>query len=131
MKSLLYLNLVLWTVCGLAGCKENAPETPPDQSKAKVSAPNLPDPNAASMPDDISPPDHTIMTIIGKVVYKNLEGGFFAIEAEDGRKYNPMGLPQDFQKDGLRVKVKARPRPDAMSTQMYGVIIEIVNITAQ
>ena len=61
-------------------------------------------------------------------MYKNLAGGFFAIDGVDGRKYNPINLPESFRKDGLRVKITARLRMDAMSIHMYGAIIEIVDI---
>lgn len=134
MKSMIYVTLMFFAIACLSGCRESTPETPPDQSRAEstVSNPNVPDPKATPIPDGLAIPDHSsIMTIVGKVVHKNLEGGFFAIDGEDGKKYNPIGLPQDFQKDGLKVKVKARLMPDAMSIHMYGAIIQVLDITAQ
>ncbi len=65
----------------------------------------------------------------GTVVHKTLEGGFFAIEADDGRKFMPLGLPPEFAVDGLRVQVTARSRGDALGIQMYGTIIEIAEIS--
>ena len=62
------------------------------------------------------------------MVYKDLEGGFFAIVSDDNRKYNPINLPESFMQDGLKVKITARPRTDAMSIHMYGEIIEIIEI---
>ena len=69
--------------------------------------------------------------ITGTVVYKNIEGGFFAIDGDDGRKYDPISLPQNYRKHGLKVKVTARLKPDAVSFHMYGPIIEVVKITSQ
>ena len=70
-----------------------------------------------------------IFEIQGTVVHKNLEGGFYAIDGDDGRKYDPINLSEPFKKDGLKVKVTARPKSNAMSIRMYGEIIEIVEIT--
>lgn len=68
---------------------------------------------------------------MGNVTYKNIEGGFYAIDADDGGKYDPINLPESFKKDGLKVKVTARIKKEAMSFHMYGTIIEVVNIEAQ
>ena len=77
-----------------------------------------------------SPGERTMITFTGTVAHKRIEGGFFAIEAEDGAKYVPLDLPEDFAKDGLKVKVTGRPRPDLVSHHMYGTLIEIVDISA-
>jgi hypothetical protein len=69
--------------------------------------------------------------ITGIVTFKNIEGGFYAIDGDNGSKYDPMNLPGPFRKEGLRVKVTARRKTNAMSLHMYGTIIEIVNIAAQ
>ena len=69
--------------------------------------------------------------IVGNITYKNIEGGFFAIDGDDGSKYDPINLPESFRKDGLKVKVTARLKKDSMSIRMYGTIIEVVNIAAQ
>lgn len=69
-----------------------------------------------------------LIEIIGTVKHINLEGGFFAIETDDGNKYNPIALPTQFKKDGVKVKVVARLKGDIASIRMYGKIIEIVSI---
>ena len=48
------------------------------------------------------------------VVKKDLEGGFFAIESDDGRVYDPINLPDRFKKHGLRVNVTAKLRDDIL-----------------
>ena len=68
------------------------------------------------------------MEILGTVRFKDLEGGFYAIDADDGGKYDPMDLPEAFQRDGLRVRLKARPVTDMMSFRMYGQIIKVLTI---
>lgn len=116
----------------LVGCKgksdlaKDIPKAEPNVSEQNTAEPN-------ESPSSRSPtiPDSDTFEIQGTVVHKNIEGGFFAIDGDDGRKYDPINLPESFRKDGLKVKVTARLRRDAMSIHMYGAIIEVVDITAQ
>ena len=128
MKSLIYANLILWAVIMLTGCRDNSPVSSPGQRDAEPNVSNSVEPTPS---DTRAIPDADTITIIGMVVHKNLEGGFFAIDGDDGSKYNPIGLPEDFQKNGLKVKVVARLKTDAMSIHMYGSIIEIVDIAVR
>ena len=73
------------------------------------------------------PPD--VFSFAGAVAYKSLERGFFALDADDGRKFMPIYLAKEFAVDGLRVKVTARARNDVAGIQMYGTPIEIVAIS--
>jgi len=67
-------------------------------------------------------------TMTGTVTFVELEGGFYGIIGDDHEKYDPIHLPVDFQKDGLRVKFTARFRNDMASIHMWGKIIEIIRI---
>lgn len=66
----------------------------------------------------------------GTVRYSSVEGGFWYIEAGDGAKYDPYGIPEEFAKDGLRVHFVVRPQPDRMGFHMLGTIVELVEIHA-
>ena len=88
-----------------------------------------PDPTQPTSPKTAPAISEDIIEIHGTVVFKEFEGGFYGIEAEDGSAYDPMNLPEPFKKDGLKVNVKARLRPDAMGFHMYGSIIEIMDIS--
>ncbi len=61
-------------------------------------------------------------------MYKDIEGGFFAIDGDDGKTYDPINLPDSFKKDGLKVNITARFRKDVGGIHMVGDIIQIVNI---
>ena len=64
----------------------------------------------------------------GTVRWYDLEGGFFAIRGSDGKTYDPMHLPVEFQEYGLRVRFEATIRDDLASTHMVGPIIQIRSI---
>jgi len=63
----------------------------------------------------------------GTVRHLDLEGGFFGIVGDDSVKYDPAELAPAFQKDGLRVKFRARPT-NAMTTRMWGKPVELKSI---
>jgi hypothetical protein len=71
--------------------------------------------------------DDTFVTT-GTIVFLSFEGGFYGIKGDDGKNYDPMGLPLEFQKDGLRVRFEAKELPDRASFHMWGRIVEIKQI---
>jgi len=64
----------------------------------------------------------------GTVVYLDLEGGFYGIVADNGKRYDPINLPKEFQQDGLRVSFEAKIRDDLASFHMWGQLVEIIKI---
>jgi hypothetical protein len=66
--------------------------------------------------------------VTGTVRHIDVEGGFYGIVADDGRKLDPVNLPEDFQKDGVRVQVRVEELHDRVSTHMWGTIVRIVEI---
>jgi hypothetical protein len=64
----------------------------------------------------------------GTVVYLSFEGGFYGIKGDDGRNYDPLNLPVELRKDGLRIRFEARELPDRGSFHMWGRIIEIKHV---
>jgi heat shock protein HslJ len=69
------------------------------------------------------------LSFTGTVKWQPIESGFYAIDADDGKKYEPINLPSEYRVNGLRVRVTARKRDDMASINMYGTIIEIVSIS--
>jgi inhibitor of cysteine peptidase len=61
----------------------------------------------------------------GTVSYENLEGGFYGITGDDGKKYEPRNLDDKYQKDGLRVAFDAVVIKDAVSTRMWGTPVNL------
>ncbi|MHC4118423.1 MAG: hypothetical protein ACYSWO_13060 [Planctomycetota bacterium] len=132
MKQITAVLSILICLAAIVGCEDG----PAFLQKPPVAEPNEPEPIE---PEPNEPPSVEIPTvppagtfeIKGTVVYKSMEGGFYAIDGDDGRKYDPIGLPESFRRDGLKVKVTARPRMDAVSIHMYGTIIEVIDIAAR
>ena len=66
----------------------------------------------------------------GRVVYIDLEGGFWGLVAEDGSRYDPGGLPEAYRVDGMAVRARVRPQPDQVSFHMWGTLVELLEIEA-
>jgi hypothetical protein len=78
-----------------------------------------------------APAGQDILQVNGTVRYDTLEGGFWAVHGDDGTIYDPLeGLATEFQKDGLRVWMEAKLRPDLASVHMVGPIVEVIRIKA-
>ncbi len=66
----------------------------------------------------------------GTVQYIDLEGGFYGIVADDGTRYLPLNLPEEFSEDGLAVEFTGYLREDVVSIQQWGTPLEITEISA-
>ncbi len=71
--------------------------------------------------------DNTFATT-GTVVFLSFEGGFYGIKGDDGRNYDPTNLANEFRKEGLRVRFRAKELKDQASFHMWGHLIEIAEI---
>ena len=68
------------------------------------------------------------VNITGTVNWIAIEGGFWAIKSTPDITYEPINLPEEFQKEGLKVILNATIREDLGSYRMVGPIIEIHTI---
>ncbi|GAA5225371.1 hypothetical protein [Membranihabitans marinus] len=69
------------------------------------------------------------MKIKGKVVYVDLEGGFWGIESLDQKKYLPINMPEQLKLKGKTIEIEAILRPDIQGMTMWGEYIEIITFT--
>lgn len=69
-----------------------------------------------------------IRNMTGTIVFNEIEGGFYGIKTDDGKKYNPINLDAPFRKDGLRVKFDANPKKGMVGIHMWGEYVEIIHI---
>jgi hypothetical protein len=68
------------------------------------------------------------LSFVGEVRWISVEGGFFGLVAEDGRKFLPLNLAQEFKKEGLKIKVKGNIKKGIVTIQMWGAPFEIREI---
>lgn len=68
------------------------------------------------------------VTIVGTVQHASVEGGFYAIRADDGTTYDPTNLPQQFQQDGLAVEADARKQENMAGIHQVGPIVQLIRI---
>jgi hypothetical protein len=60
------------------------------------------------------------------VHHVGIEGGFWGLTGENGQNYDPLNLPDDLKRAGLRVKFWLRMRKDIATTHMWGTPVQIV-----
>ncbi|MCY7296995.1 hypothetical protein [Alteromonas sp. a30] len=68
------------------------------------------------------------VVITGEIVHKDLEGGFYAIYADNNQRYMPLNLASKHKKAGLKVKLTATLQPEVRTIQMHGTPITILSI---
>jgi hypothetical protein len=116
-------SLALLALSALSACAAS----PNAAAPASAAAPALLENPAMTQPSPPSSP-HAGIRATGTVRYLDLEGGFWGIVADDGRKFDPMGLDARFQKEGLRVRFEATAETDMMSTRMWGTMVRLTKI---
>ncbi|MDV2481116.1 DUF333 domain-containing protein [Methanoculleus sp. Wushi-C6] len=64
----------------------------------------------------------------GTITYVDLEGGFYGLLADDGRRYLPLDLNETWQVDGVNVTFVGRVLEDVATIQQWGVPVEVLAI---
>ncbi len=77
---------------------------------------------------ETAPASDGIIRATGIIQFQDLEGGFWGIVVDDGRKFDALNLEPSFQKEGLRVRFEAKPETEMMSTRMWGTMITLTHI---
>lgn len=70
----------------------------------------------------------TMLTLRGTVVYKNLEGGFFGFDADNGKKYMPSGLKEKYRRPGLIIEVTGVINTQMVTFQQYGSVLMVKSV---
>lgn len=63
----------------------------------------------------------------GRVQFLNLEGGFYGIIADSGKKILPMNMPKEFAQNGAIVRIKGKVK-NVMTIQQWGTPFTITEI---
>jgi len=64
----------------------------------------------------------------GKIIYNDFEGGFYGIISDDGEKYDPINLPDEYKENEINVRFRLNILDNQTSTHMWGTIVEIIEI---
>ena len=64
--------------------------------------------------------------ISGKVVFQDLESGFWSIIGPDGEKFLPVNMPNQLKKNGCRVTITYE-QSQAISIFMWGTPIKVIS----
>jgi hypothetical protein len=65
------------------------------------------------------------VSVGGTVVFRDKDGGFFGILADNGGQYEPTNLSREFQTDGLRVKLTGKLDANHLGKHGWGNPVEI------
>ena len=77
----------------------------------------------------VEPLESTTHAIVdASVEFLNVEGGCWTIEVREHVHYLPLDLPEEFRRDGLRVRAELLRRDDYYSTCMVGPVVEVLSI---
>lgn len=113
MKYCVFLILLALTACGEESSTASTVDAP-----EKSSQPTKPDTKGTEM-----------LTIKGTIVYQQIEGGFYGLDAEDGKKYQPHSLAKQYQQHGLIVEVTGVIDENILTFQQYGPVFKIKSVT--
>ena len=122
---------VLFFMVALSGCMHTDAESHHgDNQKSVVAQPvNTQSPEETDMQNVTEKLKEAYFTVKGTIVYKNLEGGFYGLDADNGRKYLPHGLAMKYRKNGLVVEVSGTIEKEMMSFKQYGEILKVKSVT--
>lgn len=98
--------------------KMNAQENAPTELKAE--------PVTQAEAKEVSVNDS--VTLKGSIIYKELEGGFFAFITESGDQFTLHGLDEDYHQNGLIVEIEGVTKPEMMTITQFGTVLEVLNV---
>lgn len=72
--------------------------------------------------------EENIVVGTGTIEFLDFEGGFYGIISDDGERYDPLNMKQEFQVNGLRVYFEAKVLHDVVTFHMWGTPVSILKI---
>lgn len=67
------------------------------------------------------------MKLTGRVVYRDLEGGVWVLEGDDGRTYQLAGGDRKIKKDGQRITAEGSIQRDTVTAAMVGPVFNVTS----
>lgn len=106
MRTLSAVLLIIAMAGGLWACADSKESSPVNKENAMSSAQAT-----------------TVFT--GTIVYKQFEGGFFALLTNDNQRYTLRHLPTAYRLDGLVVEINGSVNKDIITTTQFGELLEV------
>jgi len=70
-----------------------------------------------------------MIKVSGKVEYRAIAVGAWALVTKEGKIYELYNHPQDLKQDGITIEVEGVIRDDVMTISMIGKILEVRSFT--
>tara|TARA_B100002049_G_C15943244_1_gene317272 strand:- start:278 stop:712 length:435 start_codon:yes stop_codon:yes gene_type:complete len=125
-----FLPVIIASLC-LSACNE---ETSSESAGAEKSAPK----ELSAAPAEVKQganeelteekPMTKSETLTGTIVYKEMEGGFYALITKDGGRFTLHGIKEKYRQNGLVVKVTGKQQPDLMTITQFGTVFQVEDI---
>jgi hypothetical protein len=71
---------------------------------------------------------NSVRRIQATVCYSQINGGSYALCADDKLTYEPVDLEEQFKENGLRINARVRLLPDTMTPDQRGIVVEVLEI---
>ena len=68
-----------------------------------------------------------VKSVTGTVHYISMENGFWGIIGNDGKRYEPVHLPLELRKPGLKAKFRMTILEGHIGFRMWGTMVEILD----
>ncbi|NDW15017.1 ribose-phosphate pyrophosphokinase [Alteromonas genovensis] len=133
-----YTLLILAAALSISACTEEdkkvestmyeKEDAKTDKIKAQENAPTelKAEPMTQAEAKEVSVNDS--VTLKGSIIYKELEGGFFAFITESGDRFTLHGLDEDYHQNGLIVEIEGVTKPEMMTITQFGTVLEVLNV---
>ena len=66
-------------------------------------------------------------SISGTIVYKNIGPGCWGIEANNGKAYRLINIPEQLKKDGAKARLVVKEVEEGFSVFMWGTLAKVVS----
>lgn len=64
----------------------------------------------------------------GVVLFATDQGGCWALERSDGRRFEAIRMPAEFRQAGLEIRATVRLRPDVSAKCLPGQMVDVISI---
>ncbi len=96
-----------------------------EQPTAEVEVKPTPAVKEDAKQDTQNPQEQQMITVTGTIRFLPMEGGFYGLDGENGKKYMPQGIDKSMLKNGLVVEVTGTVLTDMLTFQQYGEVLKV------